>query len=367
MKAIYDVVVIGGGPAGSAAAIFLARCGLDIALLEASRFPRQKVCGEFVSSESLDILEELLPPSAAKQCLSISRGRLFHNRWITTTKIDPPALSIPRIDLDLQLWSAAQAAGVECFDECPALQVQPGENATILLDRGHRIQSRIVVNATGRWSRLHASSTGNHSSTKNSRSIGLKAHYSEHDPHPSVDLYFFDGGYCGVQPVSASEVNVCAMVSSERARNLDAVFQLHPSLLERSRQWRLASDPITTSPLIFRPTNPVQNAVFHVGDAAGFIDPFAGDGISLALHSGKLAAKIISSCLSGDFSPTEALNRYQAEYHRRFDGIFRSAGHFRTILELPSPLRSAAFSLLRVPALANYVVRKTRGRVPHAA
>src|ERR1700730_6776774 len=98
----FDLIVVGGGPAGCAAAIGAARTGASVLLLERGRFPRHKVCGEFVSAESLDLLQNLLAP-AHRRLIShaprIAYGRIFVDGAELSTEISPPAASIPRFDL----------------------------------------------------------------------------------------------------------------------------------------------------------------------------------------------------------------------------------------------------------------------------
>ena len=102
------------------------------------------------------------------------------------------------------------------------------------------------------------------------RWIGLKAHFAEPFPNPSVDLYFFDGGYCGVQPVEVNDahsgngrVNACAMVRADVASTLPDVFARHDSLRERSLRWQPLSDPVSTSPLIFRKPQLERDSQLH--------------------------------------------------------------------------------------------------------
>src|SRR5258708_35535799 len=104
MTDLYDVAVVGGGPAGSAAAITARRAGARVLLIERGKFPRQKVCGEFVSSEALGLLRGLLDEHFGTplfdSAVGIDSARIFLDGHIVTAKISPPAKSIPRFDMD---------------------------------------------------------------------------------------------------------------------------------------------------------------------------------------------------------------------------------------------------------------------------
>lgn len=361
---MYDLIVIGGGPAGSSAAITAARNGARVLLLERGRFPRHKVCGEFVSSESLDLLGKLLDShdgSLLQEAIRISQARVFIDDRVLQAPIEPAAASMARIDLDKALWDSAQRCGVEVQQQVAVQNVdQPGPFLVNTSDG--QFAARALVNASGRWSNLTPPANGR----ATTKWIGLKAHFVESSASDSVDLYFFDGGYCGVQPVRLEtdckpRVNACAMVRADVASTLPEVFRLHSALRERSAQWQPLSEPVSVAPLRFGQPQPARNGLVMVGDAAGFVDPFVGDGISLALRSGTLAAECLLRFFSGAVSLEQAARRYAGEYQRQLAPVFQSSSRIRGVLRWPRTVRAPIVSLLsNSPAAIGYLMRKTR-------
>jgi flavin-dependent dehydrogenase len=119
---------------------------------------------------------------------------------------------------------------------------------------------------------------------------------------------------------------------------------------------------VTTSPLYYRDPETESEEIMLAGDSAGFIDPFAGDGISLALQSGALAAETASNFLSGKCSWEQALQNYRAAYSKRFSRAFRNAALLRNAFAAPRWLRTAAFALASVPGVSQMMLRATRAR-----
>jgi flavin-dependent dehydrogenase len=123
----------------------------------------------------------------------------------------------------------------------------------------------------------------------------------------------------------------------------------------------LVSDPVSTSPLIFRDPQPERDGVLMAGDAAGFVDPFVGDGISLALRSGSLAAQCLKPFFAGDASLPDALRRYGQYYEASLRPVFRASSKIRRMLVLPGYVRRPFLSILENSSMiTNYLVRKTR-------
>ena len=219
-----------------------------------------------------------------------------------------------------------------------------------------------LINASGRWS----SFTSPEVRSRNSKAkwIGIKAHFYEPNAASSTDLYFFDGGYCGVQPVAAAtngsgtRINACAMVRADVANTLPEILSLHPALRERSQTWKPAMEAVSTSPLVFHKPEPLQNTMLQVGDAAAFVDPFVGDGISLALRSGALAAECLKLFFGGECSLQQAATLYSHAYRNVWAACSRSRPCLRGWLRWPRPIRRPMFSLIsRADFISRQMVR----------
>jgi flavin-dependent dehydrogenase len=356
----YHLAVVGGGPAGASAAITAARNGASVVMFDSSEFPRQKVCGEFVSAESLGVLRELLrgherADEILRDAPVIARARIFASGRTAETSIEPGGLSIPRTVLDLLLWQCAQQAGASAHSRCEVLALIGRGPFTLTTSQGE-FSAKAVILCTGRWSRFSDLATV----PAGPKWIGVKAHYRERDPAQSTDLYFFDHGYCGVQPVAPDTVNVCALVRSDSATSLESVLTRSPQLRARAVGWERITAPVTTAPVLYRRPICLQDNMLLAGDAAGFIDPFAGDGISLALRTGKTSAECLRTFVAGEASLDVACRKYEAVYRQQFAPLIAASTRVRTLVSLPEIARSVALQMLRIPGVLPYVIRKTR-------
>jgi flavin-dependent dehydrogenase len=356
----FDLAIIGAGPAGTSAAITAARLGSRVLLLEARDFPRHKVCGEFVSAEALEVLAGLLGDIPSTKplldtALAIDRTRLFLGSRVVEAPVVPPGLSVTRYDLDANLWKAAQAADVETRANCEVLS-SAGDGPFLLQTAGGEFAAKALIVAPGRWSQF----TFDRTVPGGPKWIGLKAHFRERNPERSSDLYFFENGYCGVQPVAKDVVNACAMVRADVATSLQQVFGLHSSLAKRASVWEALTPPVSTGPLIYRPPVSSRGNAMYVGDAAAFIDPFVGDGISIALRSGQLAGQCAAGFLRGETTLTESVGAYGREYSRQFAPLLSAAARVRSLMSLPEFAKPGVFELLRFPGVMPFVIRKTR-------
>jgi flavin-dependent dehydrogenase len=356
---IFDVAVIGAGPAGASAAITAAREGLDVALLESGSFPRHKVCGEFISGEALPLLNSLVVNhELLARAPRIKTARVFLDHRVVTLAVKPAGASLSRHKLDRALWESAIADGVNAQNRVRVMAVRKNESLFSVGSEGAQLFARTVINATGRWSNFSPLRP-----VAGDNWIGLKQHFLEDESALCCDLYFFREGYCGVQGLGDGIINVAAMVRADVARSLAEVFAQNRELLPRSKNWQPATEAVATSPLLFSQPRTSDQGVALAGDAAAFIDPFAGDGISMALHSGRLAALSLAPYLRGESSLEAALQRYDFAYRDLLQPALKAAARLRLLLRLPKTVRLTALSLLQFPPLARLAVQQTRVRM----
>lgn len=342
----FDLAVIGAGPAGGSAAVTAARAGQRVLLIEKDEFPRHKVCGEFVSFESTQLLESLLG-HGLKAYPRIQHVRLFHGKDVHEGTLRAKALSVTRYDLDAMLLSAAEQSGAEVRTACRVHAVESKDGGFAIHTDLGQLGARHIINASGRWSELRADR-----SLPSQRWIGIKQHFAETNPPASTDLYFFAGGYCGVQPIAADRVNVSALVKAQVARTMSEVIARSLPLKQRSHRWTPVMEPIATAPIVFGPPQPVSRGMANVGDAAAFIDPFLGDGIAIALQTGALAAR----CLVHS-----GVERYRAEYMRSVAPALGRAALLRKLSD-----SRLAWKVMMLPGMVGATARATRVHIEPA-
>ncbi len=353
----FDLIVCGGGPAGSTAAIAAVRKspGIRVLMIEAGSFPRHKVCGEFFSPEAVGLLSELLgtESSLLSSAVPIERVGLHTATASTSFALKTPALSLTRRELDVALWDRAARLGVQCVQRTRVIDVSLRRSHFDVTTNIGQHRSTYVINATGRWSELSSGIEGRTSL------IGIKAHFETGIPVPrTCDLHFFPGGYLGLQPITHTAVNASALVDATRYRDMESVL-LAAGLREATRRWEPLFTPLTCPPVRFAAPSPVSGGVLNCGDAAAFIDPFAGDGMSLALHSGALAGELAADHMTGELAvPVTAV--YEGEYLKRYSRAFRSAAHLRRFAFAPDWMQSLGITALRMPFVAQAALARTR-------
>ncbi|HET7102054.1 MAG TPA: FAD-dependent oxidoreductase [Terriglobia bacterium] len=377
---MVDVAVIGGGPAGTAAALEARRQGLSTAIWERERFPRDKVCGEFISPEALPWLKSEIPEIVV--CGAEIRDAEFISAHGGSRTFHLPhrALGLSRRLLDHALWKAAEGAGAEAREGESVRKVRMlascGKERDVweIESAGGSVQrSRSLMVACGRWWAIEglSSPARQDASQVPGDWIGAKAHLAGIPPRDRVEMYFFRGGYCGLAPVEHGACNVCCLVRRERIRETGAkgiedfvawlaqVARL-PALEKRLRGALKASPVVTTAPVHLARRHAALRGVLMVGDASGFLDPFTGEGISMALHSGRLAAQAVAKSLSEGSGDERAAAIYEQSLSQAVGRSYKIAGIARGLLHGPLWLQGLVTAPL--PWIGKRLVSETRWR-----
>lgn len=368
-----ELVIIGAGPAGSSAAAVLAQAGVDVLLLEQQRFPRHKVCGEFLSPETRRSLRRM-GLYAVIEALSpalIERAKLVSPVGLAVPITLPDrAWGVSRFAFDPTLAAAAEQNGADLRTGHTATAVaQMNEGFEVALhSQGQRlmIQARAVITACGRHSRpaLPPRSRSNQETN-----VGLKRHYEGISMPAQVELYFFAGGYAGVSPIENRRVNVCLLVSRsvliQAGKTIDSMLQWaarqNPALARRLSEGR----PIPGTEAVVAPVDTHRSArpwdgTACLGDTAVMIPPLCGDGLAMALRSAELCAPLAVDFLRGRLSLVDWEAAYRAAWQTAFGQPVRVARYLQSVLSLPV-LADLCLGLGRlVPPLASTLVRATR-------
>ncbi len=376
-----DLAIIGGGPSGTAAALEARRHGMRVAIWERDRFPRDKVCGEFLSAESLPLLEEEIP-------VALSRGSLIRRSEFISPSGRVHSFDLPhagrglsRWVMDEAMWQAAALAGAqtrggEAVQRLRRLDPSVSQGAVWEIEScgGTSTRAKALLVACGRWWTIE----GLHSPARQRKNdamgpwMGAKAHFANVARRDAVEMYFFPGGYCGLAPIEDGLYNVCCLVHRKLVREGAAGglgnfavwlrnVARHPALEARLRGVVQSSETVSTAPIRPARYRAEHDGTLLAGDAAGFLDPFTGDGISMALHSGRLAAREFVkawSRMGGDIQ--QVAGSYRRHLGRSVRRSYLVAGLLRALVSAPAGIQSSvAFAL---PMLGKRLMEETRWR-----
>jgi menaquinone-9 beta-reductase len=371
-----DLGIIGGGPAGTMAAIEAARNGLKVAIWDRGTFPRDKVCGEFLSYEALPLLRQVIPQSI-HQAVTIRRAEFCSRRGrLLSIPFTQPAAGLSRLALDYALWQAAQNAGVCCHSKETVLgaasQMRAGDSAwEIRTARGGSGSARSLIVACGRWWKLDGlpSPAVLENKRRAGAWLGAKTHFKGVEATDAVETYFFPGGYCGLAPVENGAYNVCCLVHRSMARSCGdrdlrtfgtwiRKIARHPVLESRLRKAVQVTPTASTAPV--NPGRRISDScgILFAGDAAGFLDPFTGDGISIALHSGQLAAREIAAGLKQENTSLTA-QRYRLQLSQSVRRSYLWARVLRQLVRAPDEVQNWVAAAMP-PFLASRSLSATR-------
>jgi geranylgeranyl reductase family protein len=294
----FDVAIVGGGPAGSSCAAFCALAGLHTLVLERERFPREKVCGDCLNPSCWPVLERL---GLAKRVWDLPHSKLTSVEFIAIdghkVAVDLPAgndceISVKRSLFDNLLLGRAREVGAQVRDGTTVAALIHNEDWKIETVTRESFRARALIGADGRNSTV--ARLRNLLPHPARERVALQAHI----PLPQnfgnrIVLQFLREGYSGQAPVNETELNLCLVGKPPIISRLRKWAQRHFEI-GADQPWR------TITPLTRSPVPCAHENLLFIGDAARVVEPFTGEGIFYALHSGELAAAAVGKIIRGE-------------------------------------------------------------------
>lgn len=371
----YDVSIVGGGLAGLAASILLAKKGYSVVLFEKESYPFHKVCGEYLSLESVPFLEKLgaqlnkmLLPKINTLFLTAPNGKSL------TTKLPLGGVGISRYMLDGLLAGIAKDAGVHVKEKTKVDDIRHTPQHFELHAGVQKFHSKTCCAAWGkrsnldvRWKRSYLH--GVHKKLDNY--IGIKYHVRTNWPDHVIGLHNFTNGYCGISKIEEDKYCLCYMTRAEELKKcgnelqqLEAqVLHRNPHLQQVFRDSQLCNDfPVTISQINFSLKTRVENGVLMLGDAAGMITPLCGNGMSIALHTAQLAFTAIDRFLNKKTTFTGMEEAYQQQWKAHFASRLHTGRLLQKFFGSDRLSNGLVTTFNLFPALAGPLIRMTHGK-----
>ena len=295
---LFDVAIVGGGPAGSSCAAFCEIAGLRSLVLDREKFPREKVCGDCLNPSCWPVLERL---DLAQRLRDLPHSKLCSVAFIAIDGreviVDLPSgadceISVKRSLFDDLLLRRACELGADVHEQTTVTGLSRNDDWKIETASGQTFHARMLIGADGR------NSTVAHLCNLLPRPARERVALQAHIPLPRdfgnrIVLQFLREGYSGQAPVNENQLNLCLVGTpptiSKLRRWAECQFQL-----PADQGWR------TITPLTRSPVPSVHENLFFIGDAARVVEPFTGEGIYYALRSGELAANAIAKIVHGE-------------------------------------------------------------------
>ena len=370
---MYDFVIIGGGLAGLMNAIILGKAGFKVVLLEKNTYPFHRVCGEYVSNETLPLLKGLLGIDPfAWGAVSISRLQLTS---LTGRSLELPLQSggfgISRYLLDAKLAVIAATNGVEIVERCLVERIERvGEHKfTTTNIKGQHWNSRWVIAAYGKRSNIDKQ-LNRHFFTRRSPYVGVKYHIKIKHNQDLIALHNFEQGYCGISRIEEDKCCLCYLVARKQLRKHGTITQLEAKILHEnpflkeifSQAEILYDSPKVISEISFAPKTLVEDGILMCGDAAGMIAPLCGNGMAMAIHGGALLAHLLLQCEAGTISRKELYRQYQSQWQRLFATRLWAGRQIQRFFGAPVLTEMLISGFRIVPAAASWLIRQTHGK-----
>lgn len=366
----FEVVIIGGGLAGLCNAIHLTKHHKKVLLIEKNKYPKHKVCGEYISNEVLPYLQFLEVDPFDFGAVNINQFLLSTTKnKVIKAKLPLGGFGISRYTLDLALYKKALKNGVIVVEDS-ATNIEFSSNEfKIKTKENGTFRGKICIGAFGKRSILDVQLNRNFIKEK-SPYLGVKIHVSGKHPENLVALHNFKGGYCGVSKVENNAINLCYISSFSAFKEFKNIAEFQEKVVYKNKFLKemylkgrpLFTQPLSISQISFKQKKPVEKNVLMCGDSAGMIHPLCGNGMSMAIQSSQLVAPLVLQFLDGKIKRSFLEKKYTTLWNKQFKWRLK-AGHFIAMLFRKQKITNFLLNILRqFPFLIPIIIKQTHGK-----
>ena len=370
MQTGKQVIICGGGLSGLIAANQLAIAGIGVIVIEKNEYPFHRVCGEYISNETIPFLKsldlfpsEFNPPAITRFQLTSINGKSAQ------LPLDTGGFGISRYSFDDFLYRNARERGAQFLLNTEAAHIG-FDNDQFIVKAGERIlQGNVVIGSFGKRSRLDISMKREFIQ-KRSPYTGIKYHVRTDQPSDLISLHNFNDGYCGISQVEDQKFTLCYLTHRDNLKKYGNIKVMEEAVLFKNPFLKslflnsefLYERPEVINEISFATKQPVENHVLMAGDAAGMITPLCGNGMALAIHSAKLVSELVIKFFARE------ITREQMEhlYHKKWNYFFaRRLWVGRQIQQLFGAewTSNLAVNLMQhVKPVAGFLIRQTHGK-----
>lgn len=371
----YDIAIAGGGLAGLALSIQCARAGYSTVLFERERYPFHKVCGEYISLESWNFLQELGVPLSDMQLPLIRRLIVSApNGKHIESPLPLGGFGISRYTLDALMAGLARQEGVTVMENTKVSDIVYRNDRFIVFTSKGETEVTVAAGAFGKrsnldvkWKRAFTRAVPN----KLNHQVGVKYHVRTDHPADLIALHNFENGYCGISQVEDQKFCLCYLTSAANLRkNRNDIASMEKTILSRNPHLEkifsgieiLYEEPLTISRISFNRKTQVENHVLMLGDAAGMIPPLCGNGMSMALHSSKLAFEEIRSFMQQQISRYELELQYTQQWEKQFSNRLVAGRMIQRFFGNDTLSNLLITTVKPFPGLVSWLIQQTHGK-----
>lgn len=322
IKQSSDLALIGGGLAGLCTAIRLAKANLRVSLFEKKQYPFHRVCGEYISKETLSYLSELGFNPYAHGASDIMKLQVSGTgKAMLKADLDLGGFGLSRYKMDEVLAGIAKDNGVQIHENTTISDIKYENGISVLIDKnGNEYYSRFAIGAQGKRSLLDQSLKRDYLK-KRSPYLGVKYHLKYDQAKDLIALHNFSNGYCGISAIEDDKYCLCYLVRTSELKKAGSISELEKKVLSKNKHLKrifneaefIYDKPLVINEITFAKKSLSEDKTPMIGDAAGMITPLCGNGMAMAIHSSKLFSDTFLD------NPEDYFNSYKSNWNKHFD------------------------------------------------